>query len=264
VASIILPDRWKRQPQGEAELDRSNPLTRNLRHLWLFSPDRNWRVDLVAGVRLANSNIINTPPVNHVTGVRTSTGFELLCALPNAIGAPITILTGHRFISGVVTFSFGASDVWTGWYKASGNTLLTSTNGATFDGSVAPTGPFIDSRPISYQAYTMSGANDLRASCNGGAVVADTSCQSPSGALNAVRFGYDFLGSNPGSADINLVAIFNRSFLNHELIEISANPWQIFKKKSRVIYFDAPSFPVLSSLGVSNITSSGGRLTANA
>jgi len=49
-----------------------------------------------------------------------------------------------------------------------------------------------------------------------------------------------------------------------ELQEYSSNPWQIFKPLKRVFYFDVPSsFPVLSSLSVSNITSSGGRLTVN-
>jgi hypothetical protein len=42
------------------------------------------------------------------------------------------------------------------------------------------------------------------------------------------------------------------------------NPFSVFKKKSRILYFDAPSFPVLSSLTASYITSSGGRLTASA
>jgi hypothetical protein len=41
------------------------------------------------------------------------------------------------------------------------------------------------------------------------------------------------------------------------------NPFGILKQRARVLYFDAPSFPVLSSLSVSNITSSGGRLTAS-
>jgi hypothetical protein len=48
--------------------------------------------------------------------------------------------------------------------------------------------------------------------------------------------------------------------------EISENLQAIlYKEQKRVIYFDvsSPSFPVLSSLAVSNITSSGARLTAN-
>jgi hypothetical protein len=48
-----------------------------------------------------------------------------------------------------------------------------------------------------------------------------------------------------------------------EVFSILANPWQIFKPRKSILYFDAPSFPVLSSLTASYITSSGGRLTAN-
>jgi hypothetical protein len=56
-----------------------------------------------------------------------------------------------------------------------------------------------------------------------------------------------------------------RALCDAEIFALVDNPWQIFKPRKRVIYFDvSSSFPVLSSLAVSNITSSGGRLTASA
>jgi hypothetical protein len=64
---------------------------------------------------------------------------------------------------------------------------------------------------------------------------------------------------------LSFVHAFGRPLSHAEIKELFNNPWQIFKPKKRVIYFDvsSPSFPVLSSLAVSNITSSGGRLTAS-
>jgi hypothetical protein len=61
--------------------------------------------------------------------------------------------------------------------------------------------------------------------------------------------------------DMLIDMLINKMTIN----ELIKNPWQIFKPRKRVIYFDvsSPSFPVLSSLSVSNITSSGGRLTAS-
>ena len=62
---------------------------------------------------------------------------------------------------------------------------------------------------------------------------------------------------------ISDVSVYSVAKSAAEIKSLSENPWQIFKPRKRVIYFDAPSFPVLSSLAVSEITSSGGRLTAN-
>ncbi len=61
----------------------------------------------------------------------------------------------------------------------------------------------------------------------------------------------------------NFFYLFNRALPDNEIWEVLNNPWQIFKPRKRVLYFDAPSFPVLSSLTASYITSSGGRLTVN-
>jgi hypothetical protein len=49
-----------------------------------------------------------------------------------------------------------------------------------------------------------------------------------------------------------------------ELRRIAERPYQrLIAPQKRVLYFDAPSFPVLSSLTAGYITSSGGRLTAS-
>jgi hypothetical protein len=75
---------------------------------------------------------------------------------------------------------------------------------------------------------------------------------------NASGFGHH--NSNHVLSFIDL-----RGWCDAEMRDWVINPFSIFKSRNRVIYFDvsSPSFPVLSSLSVSNITSSGGRLTAS-
>jgi hypothetical protein len=65
------------------------------------------------------------------------------------------------------------------------------------------------------------------------------------------------------SAHVLLACTWLRILTGEEIKSFSDNPWQIFKPRKRVIYFDVSSFPVLYSLTASYITSSGGRLTVN-
>jgi len=68
----------------------------------------------------------------------------------------------------------------------------------------------------------------------------------------------------PQVVSFSLYASFDLALPADELISLTANPWQIFKPRKRILYFDvSSSFPVLSSLTASYITSSGGRLTAS-
>jgi hypothetical protein len=72
-----------------------------------------------------------------------------------------------------------------------------------------------------------------------------------------------YLAGTSRSSGLLGFAMFNRALGDSERNELLQNPWQIFKPKKQVIYSFGSSFPVLTSLGVSNITSSGGRLTAS-
>ncbi len=82
--------------------------------------------------------------------------------------------------------------------------------------------------------------------------------QSTSGMLNVA------VDSGPSLIECPCILVFNRYLQDSEVSELLRNPWQVFKPNKRTTYFDVPSFPVLTSLSVSNITSSGGRLTASA
>jgi len=73
---------------------------------------------------------------------------------------------------------------------------------------------------------------------------------------------YRYLGAN--NLPFYLLAFWRDKDLGKLMLaELSANPWQIFKPRKRILYFDVSSFPVLSSLTAGYITSSGGRLTAS-
>ncbi len=109
------------------------------------------------------------------------------------------------------------------------------------------------------QVFTLSGST-WTAYLNG--VQVGTGTQAP-GTNNSdyivMMSGYAY--SLP--ADYELFHIVDRAYGPAEVKGMWENPWQIFKPRKRVRYFDAPSFPTLSSLTAGYITSSGGRLTAN-
>ena len=79
-----------------------------------------------------------------------------------------------------------------------------------------------------------------------------------------------FKGAKPDSSSgftghIGLEMAWPFLLSSSQIVELSSNPWQIFKPLRRTIYFDAPSgLPAIASLNVSNITSTGARLTVSA
>lgn len=83
--------------------------------------------------------------------------------------------------------------------------------------------------------------------------------------LSGSTYGFvvgDCYSGTSGNGKQFLIAAWTHQISHNLAIALSDNPWQIFKPRKRVFY-SLPAFPVLSSLAVSNITSSGGRLTAS-
>jgi hypothetical protein len=72
--------------------------------------------------------------------------------------------------------------------------------------------------------------------------------------------------SGESNSAVHFAANWNRALTDSEISRLMTKGeiFGLYKNKKQVIYSFGSSFPVLTSLAVSNITSSGGRLTASA
>jgi hypothetical protein len=84
------------------------------------------------------------------------------------------------------------------------------------------------------------------------------------------QFFLEFNASNVGIGQptspihVQQTGIIGRSVTDQEATDYVINPFLIKRNRKHLVYSSSPSFPVLTSLGVSAITSIGGRLTASA
>jgi len=146
--------------------------------------------------------------------------------------------------------------------------ISTDTGSLLFGQSVgiAVTADNVTDRTPSYGAYvgTFSSRENSAIFFVDGALKKETTQPSVSASLNSITVGSRSGESNRCWRGVSPLIVVLKKYDRIIAQRLSENPWQIFKPRKRVLYFDvSSSFPVLSSLSVSNITSSGGRLTAN-
>ena len=173
---------------------------------------------------------------------------------------PVTIIIGWKRYSGTVQWSWLKDDGWTGIYSDL-ETGVVSTEATSFDGSVDPAGGYRSDTMISYAAITMSGANDLRMSRDGGAVAQDTSCNAPSmGAVNYIRIGSDSFGANLANVVVSHIAMLNRSVSNAELQLLSSErAWSVlFAPMPRRIWVPSAgsAVPSITAVYADSVTAS--------
>ncbi len=258
MASIILPDRWKRQPQGAVEVDTN---------LLGFEPRKVFVGDQTPGYTKGSSvktgaaqpgRFIGVDTTIHATtvdsaytidlGSRPSSASFLIiaernidCSATNSIPFVFNCRTGNE--ANYSALALGNS------YAPVGSKNKLHVTGV---GDVV-THNFVNGRLDSYdKEYPTNVALNI--------------CTTYSSLLGSEYklLAKDDVGSGY-VAPLKVYLFLEMPPISNALAQwLSKHPWQIFKKKKQVFYSFGSSFPVLSSLAVSNITSSGGRLTASA
>jgi hypothetical protein len=219
MPSLLEPGR---KPVGPVDIDESK--SQNLINYWLFGGQSGMR-DLVSGAIaevIIDANIF----ADYVETTGLTGRYINLPLSVTDISNPITIVIDYEYVSGSVEFSLldRSGSSWTGYYIENGTVKTSNSN--SFDGELTP----VAAQPVGALAFTMHGANDLRACRNGGAVITDTSCQSPSGTQANISLGGAVRSApdNPSIARFKSVAVFNRGFSSAELKSISADPYKDF------------------------------------
>lgn len=275
MAAIILPDRWMQQPQGSVAVKPE------VVDLWGDCTNSYVSPDLLIS---SSANILSTPfdgergryfPANDSTeylSAKNKVNFS------GKWSASATIKTATLpGSSGVEWVLFSSGDgTATPYYYWTLNVLNTGAIKwlayATVNTSVASAAGVIVAGKrqqvlVTYNEFD-TGANDggVKIYVDGAQVASGTSRTivrtDAANTFNvAKRPGFGNGASFHGQ--INDVALARVAFPDTYARHITKTPWALLQPQKRVLYFDAPSFPVLSSLSVSNITSSGGRLTAS-
>jgi len=262
VASIILPDQWKRQPQGAVELDSAyNVLSACLPVISGLGYGAAEKKPLAFHYTAAFHSI--TPTTNGYIFTQTGDDLREITLLIAGTRAPLTYFSYFSVIGsvadnttvvssntpsteGLLRVMADGSIKWTGDagqdVQSAAGVVKTGLNFAEVY-LISPTGSSTRTTKIYLNGVLVAQSTTAAFYING-SWVGPRQIDSP--LHSSTTLGVHLCG-----------AIANRNS------ELHKNPWQIFKPRKRVIYFDVFTFPVLSSLGVSYITSSGGRLTAN-
>jgi hypothetical protein len=269
VAAIILPDRWKRQPQGAVQVDLQHPLAGAISSLVV--PVNGKPVQLIGRGLTLNGTLASAAGpggvvvTNNAEKVSGGTANNFISLSPIATSAVSILFVGTRYSTPPTNNAAVA---------------MCSRESVDNNGLELDLGNAFGNANLVY-FYGFGSVGPMAVYCNGVAAVGNnpTNITVVNGAVNSIVAtaewhtgggGHTVLAKAAGTGDFAydvgtlLYATFNRVLSPVEALSLSANPWQIFKPRKRVLYFDAPSFPVLSSLTASYITSSGGRLTANA
>jgi hypothetical protein len=182
----------------------------------------------------------------------SATGQTTYCAtfpIRQKVNTPITIVASYSRSAGTVDMAL-MSAAWNGVYFQSN--AARSSSSSDFTGNATPTADAVRPGYLPVYALTMSAANDLRCSANGGVVAHDTSCTLPVfGATGRLVIGGDYDFANRSDVVVAFVAIFNRSFSSAALQRISRDPDAYLYPRRNTRYWlsevAAPAVPTLSA-----------------
>jgi len=263
MASIILPRRFDQQPQGAVEAD---PMAiQQLGLVQAIVPAGGGRmVDVVSGEL---GSPVSGTPAQEVTSLGRAvrhnaaiTKFTIL-RQPWMLGASpkdhtLLIVAIPRANAAawqsVVHFGVGSFDVSRIQLFRTGSVnqySISADGGAGPVGTPATVSSLVMGKPLIGAASTSIGEFSYLLN---GATQSGTNSRTWNALPNQLN-----IGSGSNSTDILLVARFTTYMGLERLRELSANPWQIFRPRKRVLYFDvtaAPSAPTLSLPLATSIT----------
>ena len=252
MSAIILPDKWRRQPSGVGtSLDISDS-ARGV--IACYVPSAGY-VDIASGKRMQGTASPNFRP--GVSGISTQTtgaaGAFIGCPTYGTIasGSDRTVMAVFAIdtyppsqLASVVGFSNSiprGSDAVSSW-----NVLGVGSTGtvqyAEYDGSTKyASGQTISTGKVVCAIGTAVSGVGIRVAVDG--VVGSLTSMGTLAAINSAGLASNFtdiygpLSARHFAGQIYLMCGWNRALSAPELADLSVNPWQIFRKSPRVLYF---------------------------
>lgn len=250
MPSIILPSRWERPPDGLPEPDWDHPLLQGVLSIEAFNPAKIWR----------GSNTTTTGTGRTVVRDSTWGGLYLVNAgyqyrsptWPRAqITDKFTSAFVYRYASHSTTSMFILGDIecpaagsgynW-GHYRSfvSNTYAFYVKNAAAASVSASGIGDFTPGK-TSAIVGVYDGANVF---CAKDGVVSASAAQTGNVANTSANFNYalNMWGDKSYIAGTYyLHVLLNRPWSRAEAQDWSTNPWQVFRKSPRILYFDVPT-----------------------
>jgi hypothetical protein len=243
MAAIILPHRWKSQPQYPVEIDFSNPLSKGLT-TFIDGHGNSLLPPVVSSKNLSFSRKYTNKGVllsNNGSAVNVITGGQVA----GSSGPSFTILGQISLNTTGQTNKYLAIDRNTSTnnqnaiiYGYSSNSLEYFSTGYTGSNPRTGTGLTItDTNPHIF-AYARDGASlKWESYLDGGNVLNTTSSFSITSGINLSHLFGSSTTLDIINASIGFWAVWGRYLTKPEISEISANPWQIFRPINRRLYF---------------------------
>ena len=258
MSSLILPRRFTQQPQGAVKVDWSNPLLKDFFYICLGNAkpfltfyDRNGKV------------YITSAPTGRVTpgGIGSQYTGAASGAITGTAGMPHNSRSLWLYANSVTSGDAASTYI----DNASGTHVRV--NNGTWDASVRTYAATYATPSIAKGAGLASGFLTWDQPNNLATLYVDGASPVSVATTSTWDINTQSVQVFGGNASALLIGGLATGVLSQSVQgALSANPWQIFRAKPRVLYFDAStgsSFPSLSSITASNFTTSGARLTVN-
>lgn len=274
--SILLPSRRIIQPPGFAQIDRSNPLARGL--VGLF--DATTGFDLINGTRsTTNSTTISLvqkgkvgtfsnsvqefphTPKYAITGALTIFAPLVVTSLANYSGIiskssnyvsfPFELRLGASATSSEIDFQRGNGSQASAFKGAS--SLISASPGVVQTLAVRCVSGDINIAPDVFVNKTKT-----TLARNGYPTVTGTATDNG----QPLRIGNRFDSTTYLNGGIQYLGLWNRALLDSEILELSDNPWQIFKSQSRRVWVGVAGTAGLQANATGQATATGALTTA--
>lgn len=239
MPALILPRRFYSQPQEVVDVDWRNPVTRGL--LWAFNPASGTFYDAVGKINYSPSTI--TKAVSSI-GVADdySARFQPsgIAKLPASGDLSVFVQAAPNSTQQSLLCQRQGNNTNHIEIRSGSGLVGASTNGAFFKCSSTGQGVngtlTLDERWHTF-AGTLSGST--ASLYIDGAFTDSTTITTPASDIGVLTFG-GLSDSTviPYTGLMGVVCAWTRAVSSDEIAALSANPWQLFRAKPRVLYFD--------------------------
>ena len=258
MANLILPSRFNQQPQGPVEVDWGSDLARDITAIWTpFTASTDLYKNVVRGTLSTSTAItvgVSRFGITHNTG---QNGLQLpgTQSVTNPPGVSALIIggrppTGQSWSVGIQT-PYGTFRKWAGEYavhtKGGHYTRFATATQWPVEPAVVIAGRSGPSEIASAYRFWVNGvsaANTLTSGTSAFGGIAYDVMQGATGDRSAATYW---------AAPTALIVQWAHYLSDAEAVELSANPWQLFRAKPRVLYFDvaggSATSTVFSDLG---------------
>lgn len=253
MASIILPSRWQRQPSGDFVLDWRNPLTQGMAHCYVGGD--GYAVNRVSqsltGTPTGVMGREARPDGIAIAGTRSAYVIDSSGNAPTALPLTIGVVAGARpngngpLLASFTPGSVGSAiaSVGTGFTGNAYPRYLVDydssiiINDTSAESSLVNTDRAFVCRSLSATDHALIVGRRITTNTTSRTVV---SAGAQVGLGRTVGHNYSALTLS-STAWATLACMWYRGLCDAEAFEFNAAPWQVFRPRRRVVYFDAPA-----------------------